>query len=684
MAEIVVAKNAGFCPGVKRAAEMLETELEKGSRVYCLGELIHNKTFNENLKKRNVKFITPSDIDGLPDNGVVFIRTHGEQKVIYEKLHAKGIKYIDATCPYVSKIHNIVSKESENGGICVILGDKNHPEVKGVMSFAGGECEAFSKGDDALEYIKRAISEGKEVFVVTQTTLNTSVWKEFEKNFKTLYTNGKIFDTICSVTDVRQKEALGLASEADMVAVVGSRGSSNTEKLFEIASEVCKNTIFIENAEDLAPHLENIKNRKKIAIIAGASTPGVIIQEVKQAMTETANQELSFAELLDKSFKTLNIGERVTGTILAVTPAEIKVDLGTKHTGILPVDELSADGEVDVSSFRVGDPIDAVCTKFSEVEGTVMLSKKRLDEAKNIGKVASAYESGEILHGTVKDTVKGGVIVNVGGVRVFVPAGQCGADANNLESLRGQKVPVKIIDYNAARKRVVGSIRTAKKAERKQILDEFYSQIETGKKITGTVRSVTNYGAFVNIGPTDGMIHVSEMFWGRPRNPAELFKVGDTVEVFVKEADRERERISLGYKTEETNPWNVFKTTYKAGDVVNVTIVSLMPFGAFAEIVPGVDGLIHCSQIGRKFVPNPASVLKVGEKVDAKITAIDEEKNRVSLSIKALLEPEEVTEEDIAAANTIGNEQTPNESPEIRAEDSADASSGDESTQENA
>ena len=237
-----------------------------------------------------------------------------------------------------------------------------------------------------------------------------------------------------------------------MVAVVGSRGSSNTEMLFEIASEVCKNTIFIENAEDLAPHLENIKNHKKIAIIAGASTPGVIIQEVKQAMTETANQELSFAELLDKSFKTLNIGERVTGTILAVTPAEIKVDLGTKHTGILPVDELSADGEVDVSSFRVGDPIDAVCTKFSEVEGTVMLSKKRLDEAKNIGKVASAYESGEILHGTVKDTVKGGVIVNVGGVRVFVPAGQCGADANNLEFLRGQKVPVKIITQRSQKK----------------------------------------------------------------------------------------------------------------------------------------------------------------------------------------------------------------------------------------
>lgn len=664
MTEIIVAQNAGFCPGVRRAVNMLEEELDKGNNVFCLGELIHNKSFNEDLKRRGVKFITPEEIDAIPQGATVFIRTHGEEKDVYKRLNDRGLKYIDATCPYVLKIHKIVEDQSQDGRVCVILGDKNHPEVKGIMSFAGGECHVFADPDEAFEFVKLAKAGGKELFAVSQTTLNTAKWKEFEKNFKTLYTNDKIFDTICSVTEIRQREAFEISSKADMVAVVGSKGSSNTEKLFEIASKNCKDTIFIENAAGLAPYSDKIKQHQKIAIIAGASTPGVIIQEVKQTMTETANQELSFAELLDKSFKTLNIGERVTGTILAVTPAEIKVDLGTKHTGILPADEISADGETDISSFRVGDPIDAVCTKFSEAEGTVMLSKKRLDEAKNIGKISEAFETGEILYGTVKETIKAGVIVFVKGIRVFVPAGQCGTDVNNLDSLRGQKVPVKIIDYNAAKKKVVGSIRTAKKIERKKALDDFYATLEVGKKLTGTVRSVTNYGAFVNIGPTDGMIHVSEMFWGRLRNPAEMFKIGDKVEVFIKEFDREKERISLGYKTDENNPWNIFKSKYNVGDVVEVTVVSLMPFGAFAEIIPGVDGLIHCSQIGRKFVPNPASVLKVGEKVNAKITAIDEEKNRVSLSMKALLDPDEATEEDIAAANALGANENNNENPQ--------------------
>lgn len=649
MAEITIASKAGFCPGVKRAVSLLEAELEKGEKVYCIGEIIHNNIYNKSLGERGVKIITADDIDSVPDDGVIFIRAHGEEKSVYEKLASGRHRFVDATCTYVKKIHSIVRDNSADGSVCVILGDENHPEVRGIRSFAANGYFTFHSADSAAEKVKELESDGKRHFSVSQTTFSTLEWKKFKNNLKNLYTNGKSFDTICSVTEMRQSEANELSKSADAVVVVGSTKSSNTMKLFDIAKANCPDTFLTENAEGLAPYKDRIKNKQNTVIIAGASTPGIIIQEVKKAMTDTVNEELSFAELLNQSFKTLTTGERVTGTILAITPAEIKVDLGTKHTGILPYDEISADGNVDMDAFHVGDAIEVVCTKFSDVEGTVMLSKKRLDEAKNAAMVSDAAENGEILHGTVKEVVKGGVIVNVSGIRVFVPAAQCGREGTDLEALKNTKVPVKILEYNAQRKRAVGSIRSAARVERQARLNEFYSSIEVGQKMTGTVRSITNFGVFVNLGAADGMIHVSEIFWGVPRNPADVFKVGDTVEVFIKDIDRERERISLGYKTEETNPWYIFNQKFNEGDVVNVTIVSLMPFGAFAEIIPGVDGLIHCSQIGKKFVPNPASVLKVGDKVDVKITAIDNEKNRVSLSMRALLEGEE-TEEAAAPA----------------------------------
>lgn len=356
-------------------------------------------------------------------------------------------------------------------------------------------------------------------------------------------------------------------------------------------------------------------------------------------MAENLKEELSFAEMLDQSFKTLNTGERVVGTISAVSPAEIKVDLGTKHTGILPYDEIVTEGSVDLEKeFHIGDPIEVMCLKFSDVEGTVMLSKKRLDENKYLAIVEDAANSGEILHGTVKEVVKGGVVVYVNGVRIFIPATQCGPEGLDLETLKNTKVPVKVFEYNAQRKRAVGSIKNAKRAERKLKIDEFFSTLEIGQKFTGTIRSIMDYGVFVNLGACDGMVFITDLFWGRPKSPASAFKIGDTMEVYVKAFDRERERISLGYKTEENNPWNTFVSTYKEGDIVNATIVSLMPFGAFAEIIPQVDGLIHCSEISTKYVANPASVYKVGDKVDVKIVGIDTEKNRISLSAKALIE----------------------------------------------
>ncbi|MBP5755808.1 MAG: 4-hydroxy-3-methylbut-2-enyl diphosphate reductase [Clostridia bacterium] len=401
MATVTVAPGSGFCPGVKRAAELLERELESGSKVFCLGELIHNRPYNESLVARGVKIIDGTQIDSVPPDGVIFIRAHGETKEIYEKLASCGRRVVDGTCAYVRQIHRIAEENSRSGAECIILGDKDHPEVRGILSFAHGQTKVFGSAAEALKALENEEEPAKNRFFAAQTTFSVQDWKFFANNLKKLYTNANIFDTICNITETRQKAAYELASGADLVCVVGSPQSSNTAKLLTVCSRACPRTVAAETADDLQKYRGVIKQANRIVIIAGASAPGVIIQEVNKTMANIANEELSFEELLDQSFKTLTTGERVTGTILAVTPAEIKVDLGTKHTGILPYDEISADDNVDMSSFHVGDPIDVVCTKFSDVEGTVLLSKKRLDEARNAEKVAQAAAEGGILTGTV-------------------------------------------------------------------------------------------------------------------------------------------------------------------------------------------------------------------------------------------------------------------------------------------
>lgn len=673
MAEIRLAKNSGFCFGVQRAVSMLEAELDKpeSRNIYCIGEIIHNKSFTDSLKKRGVKIITPEEIENLPENAIVFIRTHGVPKQVYEQLARKGIPHIDATCPYVKKIHRIAERGDENTAV-IIFGDANHPEVQGIKSFAKGKVFIFSDCEELKNSAEINDLKDSGIIVVAQTTYNIKEWEKCQKFIKCLYTNARIFDTICSVTDERQKEVLSLAKDSDLVVVVGGASSSNTAKLYKIAKENCPRAIHIETAKELAeypPHL--FQAARKIAITAGASTPSSIIQEVLQTMTDLTNNELSFAEMLDQSFKTLNIGERVTGVISAVSPAEIHVDLGTKHTGVLPYDEITSESGVDLEKeYHVGDPIEVVCMKINDLDGTVLLSKKKLDAEKNWQNIQKAQEDGTILTGTVREVIKGGVIVSVQSVKVFVPASQTGLPKDSsLDELKGQKVSLKIIEVDSKRKRAVGSIRNAARAIHKKEVEDFFATVQVGQKFTGTVRSLTNYGAFVNLGPVDGMVHITELSWGRLKPPAEMFKIGDKIDVYIKSVNAEKKRISLGYKTEENNPWRIFENKYHVGDVVEATVVSLMPFGAFAEIIPGVDGLIHNTQIALKPVGNPASVLKIGDKVTAKITAIDLEKNRVSLSIKALLEADtEISEED--KKNNIINETEESKNEENKAEES--------------
>ena len=671
MTEIRTAESAGFCFGVDRAARLIEEEAEKAAAVYTIGELIHNKNYINYLESKGVCAIDIAGALTLPKGTRVVIRTHGIPKEDGVALHDAGLSVLDATCPFVKKIHSTADAHTADGSPLIIMGDKAHPEVLGIRSFAHGEVFVFSSAAEMEAFFAEAAADELLPFVekgpvlVSQTTFSLEEYKKGQKILKKLYTNAKIFDTICSVTENRQKEVASLAQNSDLVVVVGGRNSSNTRKLTEVAASHCK-AVHIENAKELSElSSAEITACKNIAITAGASTPRSIIQEVIEHMADIIKNEemgeLSFEEMLEQSFKTLHTGERVCGTVSAVTPAEIHVDLGTKHTGILPYDEITDDSGVNLEDlFKVGDQIEVVPTKFNDAEGTVMLSKKRLDSSKNWAYIVDAESEHAILEGTVKEIVKGGVVVSSNNVRVFIPASQTGIPKDEpLDPLKGKKVSFKVIEINDQRKRAVGSIKLAQRSERKKAIEEFFATAEVGQKFSGTVSSLTDYGAFVNLGPVDGMVHITELSWGRLKNPKDILKVGDKLDVYIKAINAEKRRISLGYKTEENNPWNIFVANYKEGDDVKVKVVSLMAFGAFAEIIPGVDGLIHNTQLAAKPVSAPSSVVAVGDEIEVKIIAIDEEKKRISLSKRALLSAEELGEgfEIVEEAN-VGAEET--------------------------
>lgn len=646
---IKVASLAGFCFGVERAVETAEKLIsENNSNIYTLGNLIHNPTIISSLEKRGVTVIEDKDIDLIysqtNENNpcVIVIRAHGVVKSISDKLDAysarnKYFKVCDMTCPHVKKIHRIVEKHSGDADLTLILGNVGHPEVQGICSYVKGDFRVFEKADE-LDYGKMT---NKKLLCVSQTTQKLSEWEKSQKNLKKGCTNALIFDTICSVTENRQVEVDELSKSVDVMLVIGGRNSSNTNKLYEIAKKNLAYTYFVEDVDDLpdirfTPHMT-------VGIAAGASTPGSIIKEVKKKMSE---KELTtgenFAELLDASFKTLNTGDTVTGTVLSVTDAEVHVDLGAKVTGIITSNDI-IDPMVKLADlYKVGDSVTAVAVRVSDVDGVATLSRRRIEASEKWESIVTAYNEGTILEGKVTEIVRGGAIVILNSVKVFIPASQSGlAKDADLSELQGKVHKVKIIDINEQRKRAVASIRVVAREERKAAEAEFWATLEKDKKFTGKVKSLTSYGAFVNLGPVDGMVHLTELSWKRIKNPAEVVKVGDTLDVFVIDFDVEKKRISLGHKTEETNPWTLFTNQFAVGDVAPVKIVSMMPFGAFAEVIPGADGLIHISQIADKKIGKPADVLEIGQVVDAKIIDIDEENHKISLSMRALLEAEE-------------------------------------------
>lgn len=672
---IKLAKTAGFCFGVDRAVNLVYDLVEKGNKVCTLGPIIHNSQLVADLEAKGVKII--DDISDCPDGYTVVIRTHGVEKKVIDAAKSSGVSYVDATCPFVSKIHRIVT-EQDADTITLIAGDENHPEVMGIRSYCKGKSYVF-KNQQELEKIlaDNHLCEKNSLICVSQTTFSLKEWKKCEKILKKLYTNCRIYSTICNATADRQEEAAALSKEADAVIVIGGRHSSNTCKLRDVCMAQA-DTFLVETAGEL----KNIDFTpyKVIGVTAGASTPSVIIKEVLKTMSEeiiekevettsavaeevvetadnadnantaavkaSADGEATFEEMLEESFREDENSKVVKGTVVNITPTEVFVDVeGRKQTGVIAFDDLSsAPISTPEDAVSIGDVLDLVIMKTDDSEGVLKLSKKLVDQFKGWEDIVAAKESEEVLEGSVISVVKGGVIVVSKGSRVFIPASLTGVPRNQeLDVLKGATVRFRVIDINAARRRAVGSIKVVANEERKAQQEALWATFEEGQKITGTVKSLTSYGAFVDIGGMDGMVHISELSWNRIKHPSEVVNIGDTVEVTIKALDKENKKISLGFKKLEDNPWEILKRDYPVGTACKAKVVSIAAFGAFANIIPGIDGLVHISQISWERVKTPADVLNVGDEVDVKIIDIDFDKKRVSLSMKELMDkPEEM------------------------------------------
>ena len=640
------AESAGFCFGVNRAINMVDELLHNNVKVCTLGPIIHNMEMVRELEQRGCRAV--DSVDELCDDETLVIRSHGVPKSVIDELESKGIEFKDATCPFVRKIHKIVGATNKDSDVVLIAGNKEHPEVCGIIGHCNTECYTFNNEQELDEILPIILKENnKLISVVAQTTFDTKEWKKCIKKIKNLCTNQKIFDTICNATSVRQTEADRIAEQSDFMIVIGDRHSSNTGKLFDICKKRCPNTVLIETVNEL--DTAQVQSAQNIGVTAGASTPARIIKEVLDTMSEIKSGETkfeeSFEELLEESLKNLNTNERVMGIVLSIAPNEVQVDVGRKQTGFIPVSELSNDPNAKPEDVvKVGDEIELLIMKTNDQEGTIMLSKRRVDAQKGWEELQEKVDSQEVLSSKVTEAVKGGVIVLYNGVRVFIPASQATASRDeSLEDLVGQEVDFRLIEVSqhGRRRRAIGSIRSVLKEQRAAQREEFWKTCEIGKRYQGVVKSLTSYGAFVDLGGVFGMIHISELSWTHIKHPSEVVNVGDTVDVYVKDINEETKKISLGFKNAEDNPWEILKNQYPEGTVVNATIVGLTTFGAFANIIPGIDGLIHISQIANKRIDKPADVLKVGETVEAKITAIDFDKKRVSLSMRALLPEDE-------------------------------------------
>ena len=674
--EITVCKNSGFCYGVKRADAMLNRLLDEGKTVCTLGPLAHNADYLAELSARGVTVV--DDPAELPPGACLLVRSHGISAAAEQRLRASGVEWYDATCPSVRRIQDIAAS-LDPAGLFFFAGQAEHPEVVGILGRCTCTAFCFDSAERLSEILQENFPDGvrKEAVCAAQTTFPPAEWEKCKKILKNRCTNPQIFDTICNTTRLRQAEAEQTASVCDLVIVIGGSNSANTRKLYE-ACRALTRTVWIERARDLRGQQVGAK---RVGIVAGASTPVKIIMEVVHKMDENKEilleneektpeqetapvtetpaeteaapeaapeeatsqegKEFDFASALEASYKRLDRTDTVKGIVTGIYPTEVAVDIGRKQAGYIPLSELSNDPNAKPSDLvKIGDELTLIVMKTNDADGTVMMSKRRAEAGENWTTILAAADSGEVLEGTVTQSVGAGVIVNYEGVQVFVPASHTGIPREgDLTTLVHQKVKFVILEVEdkGRRKRAVGSIRKAAFAGRKEATEKFWETAKVGDVFEGRVRSVTDFGVFVNLGGPDGLVHRSELSWQRFKSPADLFKVGDEIKVYIKALDPEKKRISLAHRMPEDNPFNAFLQQYHVDDTVTVTVTSTVTYGAFAEIIPGVEGLIHISNLSDHKIDKVTDVVKKGDTIEARIIEINPDAQKISLSVRALL-----------------------------------------------
>ena len=635
MSNIRMAESAGFCFGVKRAIEMVYEAIGVEPKLYSYGQLIHNKTVTDDLASKGLQIV--ENLDGLTE-GTLLIRSHGVGKALYDEAEAKGLKILDGTCPFVKKIHNIVHDKLAEGMGIIIVGDGTHPEVIGI----NGWCENAAVILEDEEAAKtKEIPEKEKYAVVVQTTFRQAKFDKILEILQDRGVNMEVHNTICSATEKRQTEAEELSKTVDKMIVIGGKNSSNTQKLVEICAKNCGNTVHIETICDLV--LNNFGKDDKIGITAGASTPPAIIKEVVVTMSEAlenavqnlgGSEEATFEQMLEESLVTLHTGDVVKGTVIQVVNEEVSVNLGFKSDGIIARGEFSSDPTVIPSkTVQPGDEIEVFVVRVNDGDGNVMLSRKRIEAQKGIEEIEAAYNDKAVVTGTVTNVVKGGLIAVVNGVNVFIPSSQVSNRfIEDLSVFNGQELEFNIIEVDRVKRRFIGGRKALVEQEIAAKRAALFETIQAGSRVNGTVSRLTDFGAFVDLGGVDGLIHISEMSWGRISNPKEVLKEGQEVEVFVLDVDKEKGKISLSLKDADKNPWKLAAEKYAVGSIVEGKVVRMVPFGAFVELEPGVDGLVHISQIANKHVVKPEDELKVGEIINVKVLEVNPEQKKISLS----------------------------------------------------
>lgn len=635
--KIIIANNAGFCFGVKRAVDMTTSELSiSNTDVYSLGPLIHNAQVVKRFEEEGLKTI--EDIDGIKD-GRIIIRSHGVTKSTINRINEDKLDIVDTTCPYVKSVHKRVEDFHNRGYNIVIIGDANHAEVIGINGWCNDNAFIVNSIDEA-----RSLPKMDKICVVSQTTNTQDKFDDLSSIIKDKGSQVDIFNTICNATNQRQESCKEVASIVDAMVVVGGFHSSNTIKLVEISKRYCKNVFHIETAKELP--LQTISKFNTIGITAGASTPDWIIKEVVETMDNINNNEMM--EAIENSFTRIHRGDVLKGEVIFVTNNEVMVNINYKSDGIVNREELSNDPDVKPKDlYKQGDEIQVYVIKLDDGEGNVVLSARRADEYKNWDIVEKAFNDKERVECKVINSVKGGLTVLVSGISAFMPASQVSINyVTDLNVYKGKTLIAKVIDFDKEKRRVIISRKEVEREELNNKRKELWTTIEVDQIIEGTVQRLTDFGAFVDIGGLDGLIHISDLSWNRVKNPSEIVKVGQRIMVRILGLDKEKNRISLGLKQTVEEPWKAFSNNVNIGDIVEGTVVNLMDFGAFVRLNEGVDGLLHVSQISKDHVNKPSDVLKIGDKINIKVIDINGEDKKISLSLKDAIESNETEIDD--------------------------------------